>query len=142
MGGWVGGYSPRLTPLPPLCLPPQVDAALLAHPGVAEGVCFAAPDDKYGEVVAAAVVLNEEGRAMPDVVASIKEHCAQRLAAFKVCVVCYHGRWCWGGGARLGPGGVAGGGRACPSRALSPPHPRTHTQTHTPLAGAHTHLCC
>ncbi len=27
----------------------QVDGALLAHPGVAEAVSFAAPDEKYGE---------------------------------------------------------------------------------------------
>eukprot|EP00967_Tisochrysis_lutea_P013984 scaffold15714_cov20-Tisochrysis_lutea.AAC.7 len=34
-----------------------VDAALLSHPAVAEAVSFGAPDQKYGEVVAAAVVL-------------------------------------------------------------------------------------
>ena len=41
-----------------------MDGALLSHPGVAEAVSFAAPDDKYGEVVAAAVVLNDEGKKM------------------------------------------------------------------------------
>ncbi len=30
------------------------------------------------------MVLNEAGKALPDVVAGIKAHCAQRLAAFKV----------------------------------------------------------
>ena len=55
-----------------LCRPPppppvQVDSAILAHPGVAEAVCFAAPDEKYGEVVAAAVVLNEQGKGMADI---------------------------------------------------------------------------
>ena len=34
-----------------------MDGALLSHPGVAEAVSFSAPDEKYGEVVAAAVVL-------------------------------------------------------------------------------------
>lgn len=35
----------------------QVDSVLLSHPFVAEAVSFGAPDEKYGEVVAAAVVL-------------------------------------------------------------------------------------
>lgn len=42
------------------CDPPllsQVDSVLLSHPFVAEAVSFGAPDEKYGEVVAAAVVL-------------------------------------------------------------------------------------
>ena len=34
-----------------------MDAALLSNPAVAEAVSFGAPDEKYGEVVAAAVVL-------------------------------------------------------------------------------------
>ncbi len=51
--------------LPRRC-PPQVDGALLAHPAVAEAVSFAAPDEKYGEVVAAAVVLTEEGKKQGD----------------------------------------------------------------------------
>lgn len=46
--------------------PTQVDGALLAHPAVAEAVSFAAPDEKYGEVVAAAVVLTEEGSKHAD----------------------------------------------------------------------------
>ena len=41
---------------------------MLAHPGVTEAVCFAAPDAHYGEVVAAAVVLNDEGRAVGDAI--------------------------------------------------------------------------
>lgn len=43
-----------------------MDGALLAHPAVAEAVSFAAPDEKYGEVVAAAVVLTEEGKKQGD----------------------------------------------------------------------------
>ena len=85
-------------PVPPRLRALQVDSALLAHPGVAEAVSFAAPDgerdwaaglaarslklwqpgskfaphlprpaDKYGEVVAAAVVLNDQGKATPDI---------------------------------------------------------------------------
>ena len=33
----------------------QVDSALLSHPLVTEAVSFGAPDEKYGESVAAAV---------------------------------------------------------------------------------------
>ncbi|MDA1258959.1 MAG: AMP-binding protein, partial [Chloroflexi bacterium] len=38
--------------------PLEVDALLLDHPSVAEAVCFAVADVKYGEVVQAAVVLS------------------------------------------------------------------------------------
>ncbi|CAE6539101.1 unnamed protein product [Rhizoctonia solani] len=38
--------------------PPEVDAALLSIPGVHEAVAFGVPDQKYGEVVWAAVVLD------------------------------------------------------------------------------------
>ncbi|MEW5317020.1 MAG: hypothetical protein WDW38_008353 [Sanguina aurantia] len=65
--------------------PLEVDSVLLSHPFVAEAVSFGAPDEKYGEVVAAAVVLT--GNAPKDhqqVIASIKAHCLVKLAAFKV----------------------------------------------------------
>jgi len=67
-----------------------VDATLLAHPLIREAVSFAAPDEKYGEDVAAAVVLNVEGqRALKDqdtdkIILSIKDFCKEKLAAFKV----------------------------------------------------------
>ncbi|CAE7212673.1 unnamed protein product [Rhizoctonia solani] len=38
--------------------PPEVDAALLSIPGVHEAVAFGVPDQKYGEIVWAAVVLD------------------------------------------------------------------------------------
>ena len=59
---------------------------LLHHPLVAEAVCFGAPDSKYGEVVTAAVVL-QPGHAgdLAAVKAGILKHCADKLAAFKVC---------------------------------------------------------
>jgi acyl-CoA synthetase (AMP-forming)/AMP-acid ligase II len=59
--------------------PLEVDAALLEHPAVAEAVCFAAPDAKYGEEVHAAVVL--KATTTP---AEIQAHCLKRLADFKV----------------------------------------------------------
>ena len=65
--------------------PIEVDGALLSHPAVAEAVSFGAPDEKYGEVVAAAVVL-AAGAKVEGVEASIREHAAKSLAAFKVRV--------------------------------------------------------
>lgn len=61
--------------------PFEVEEALLAHPSVTEAVAYGAPDDKYGEVVAAVVVTRApvEERALT-------EHCSERLAAFKVPV--------------------------------------------------------
>jgi acyl-CoA synthetase (AMP-forming)/AMP-acid ligase II len=44
-------------------------------------VCFGVADDKYGEVVSAAVTLQGEARSR-----ELIEHCRERLAAFKVPV--------------------------------------------------------
>ena len=67
--------------------PLEVDACLLSHPDVAEAVSFAAPDEKYGEVVAAALVLTEGGKEKlkngEDMVESIKVHCRAKLSSFK-----------------------------------------------------------
>jgi acyl-coenzyme A synthetase/AMP-(fatty) acid ligase len=57
----------------------EVDAVLLEHPAVAEAVCFAAPDPKYGEEVQAAVVLRCEVT-----VEQLQDFCRDRLADFKV----------------------------------------------------------
>jgi len=59
--------------------PLEVDAALLAHPAVAEAATFAAPDPKYGEEVHAAVVLRSEAT-----VEQLQAFCRDRLADFKV----------------------------------------------------------
>ncbi len=59
--------------------PLEVDAALLDHPAVAEAVCFAVPDVKYGEVVQAAVVLSSDADE-----AAIQAFCREHLAEFKV----------------------------------------------------------
>ena len=67
--------------------PIEVDGALLSHPAVAEAVSFGAPDEKYGEVVAAAVVL-VPGAQKEGVEASIREHASKSLAAFKVGLFC------------------------------------------------------
>ena len=59
--------------------PHEVEDALTSHPAVAEAVAYAVPDERYGEQVAAAVVLRGEASA-----AELARHCAGRLAAFKV----------------------------------------------------------
>jgi acyl-CoA synthetase (AMP-forming)/AMP-acid ligase II len=64
--------------------PLEVDGILLKHPAVNEAVCFAAPDEKYGEVVHAAVVLG--GEATPE---EIMAHCRTQMAEFKVPEVIY-----------------------------------------------------
>lgn len=59
--------------------PLEIDAALLAHPAVAEAATFGAPDAKYGEEVHAAVVL-KSGATAED----LQAFCRDRLADFKV----------------------------------------------------------
>jgi acyl-CoA synthetase (AMP-forming)/AMP-acid ligase II len=59
--------------------PREVDEALLTHPAVAEAVCFGVPDTKYGEEVAAVVVLRGDVSET-----DLVKHCRDRLAAFKV----------------------------------------------------------
>ncbi len=59
--------------------PREIDELLLTHTAVAEAVCFGVPDTKYGEEVAAAVVLRSEATE-----ADLIAHCKKRLAAFKV----------------------------------------------------------
>ena len=59
--------------------PYEIEAVLLAHPQVVEAVAFGVDDDKYGQIVAAGVVL--EGDAGVD---ELRRHTAHSLAAFKV----------------------------------------------------------
>jgi oxalate---CoA ligase len=59
--------------------PREIDEVLLAHPAVAEAVCFGVPHPAWGEEVAAAVVLKGEATET-----EIGAHCRERLAEFKV----------------------------------------------------------
>jgi len=59
--------------------PGEVEDALKAHPAVSDAVCFGIDDDKYGQVVGAAVVL--KGEADP---AQLRARCRASLADFKV----------------------------------------------------------
>jgi acyl-CoA synthetase (AMP-forming)/AMP-acid ligase II len=59
--------------------PYEIEGALKAHPDVLDAVAFPIPDDRYGEVVGAAVVVNgQTGETV------LRAWCAERLAAFKV----------------------------------------------------------
>jgi acyl-CoA synthetase (AMP-forming)/AMP-acid ligase II len=53
--------------------PREIDEVLLAHPAVAEAVCFGFPHPTWGEEVAAAVVLREPVTE-PELLAYCKEH--------------------------------------------------------------------
>jgi oxalate---CoA ligase len=59
--------------------PAEVEAVLLEDPAVAETAVFGVPDPKYGEEVAAAVVLRDNCDA-----SKLQEFCRERLADFKV----------------------------------------------------------
>jgi oxalate---CoA ligase len=59
--------------------PQEIEAVLLSHPEVGEAVVFGVDDGKYGQTVAAAVVLT--GSAQPD---ELRAHARKSLAAFKV----------------------------------------------------------
>jgi oxalate---CoA ligase len=60
--------------------PREIDEVLLAHPAVAEAVCFGVPHATWGEEVEAAVVLRE-GAAASD--GELLAYCKERLADFK-----------------------------------------------------------
>ena len=59
--------------------PLEVDAILINHPSVDEAVCYGFPDEKYGEVVHAALVTNSNVSE-----SEIKNFCSKSLANFKV----------------------------------------------------------
>jgi o-succinylbenzoate---CoA ligase len=61
--------------------PAEVEAALESHPAVAEAAVLGVPDDEWGEAVVALVRLRDGAVADP---LALREHCAARLAGFKV----------------------------------------------------------
>jgi acyl-CoA synthetase (AMP-forming)/AMP-acid ligase II len=60
--------------------PTEVEAVLYQHPAIAEACVFAMPDDKWGEVVAAHVVL-KPGAALSG--EQFDAYCGERLGGFK-----------------------------------------------------------
>jgi hypothetical protein len=61
--------------------PLEIDEALLSHPDVEQAIAFPVPDPKFGESVAAAVVLRAGSSAGP---AGLKRFVSTHLARFKV----------------------------------------------------------
>jgi acyl-CoA synthetase (AMP-forming)/AMP-acid ligase II len=59
--------------------PAEIEEVLLSHPAVHDAVCFGIADEKYGELVGAAVTL-DDGTEVKELI----EHCRGQLAAFKV----------------------------------------------------------
>jgi oxalate---CoA ligase len=59
--------------------PAEIEEVLLSHPAVADAVCFGVADDKYGEVVSAAVTMAGDAETQ-----ALIDYCRGRLASFKV----------------------------------------------------------
>jgi acyl-CoA synthetase (AMP-forming)/AMP-acid ligase II len=59
--------------------PIEVEDVLLRHPAVAQAICFAVPDSKYGESVGVGVVLR--ARVQPE---ELLRHCREYLAPHKI----------------------------------------------------------
>jgi acyl-CoA synthetase (AMP-forming)/AMP-acid ligase II len=59
--------------------PYEIEDVLLSHPAVADAVCFGIDDEKYGELVGAAVALDGEADER-----ELTAYCRERLAPFKV----------------------------------------------------------
>jgi fatty-acyl-CoA synthase len=61
--------------------PAEIEDVLHAHPDVVEAAVVGVPDERWGEVCAAFVVLREGGSASGE---DLRDHCRERLARFKV----------------------------------------------------------
>ena len=61
--------------------PAEVEAALLAHPAVADAGVYGRPDPQWGEAVVATVVLHDGSHAEAE---ELRAHVASQLARFKV----------------------------------------------------------
>lgn len=60
--------------------PAEVESAIAEHPAVADCVVFGLPDERWGEIVTAAVALHDGQDVTAD---ALREHVGQRLAGYK-----------------------------------------------------------
>ena len=60
-----------------------MEAALLAHPAVAECAVIGAPDEGRGEIVQAHVVLKAGQPASPELAVALQDHVKATLAPYK-----------------------------------------------------------
>jgi o-succinylbenzoate---CoA ligase len=61
--------------------PAEVEATLLEHPDVADAGVHPRPDDEWGEIVVAKVVVREGAAVAPE---ALREFCSARIARYKV----------------------------------------------------------
>ncbi len=61
----------------------------MSHPQVAEAVAFGCPDEKYGEIVAAAIVPNKPVSDTAAFAKDVQKQAGQKMAAFKVTDATY-----------------------------------------------------
>lgn len=67
---------------------------LMSHPQVAEAVAFGCPDEKYGEIVAAAIVPNKPVSDTAAFAKDVQKQAGQKMAAFKVTAATFpHHAW-------------------------------------------------
>ncbi|RZL87724.1 MAG: long-chain fatty acid--CoA ligase [Variovorax sp.] len=59
----------------------EVENVLLQHPAVAQAAVVGVPDEKYGELLKAVLVLRAGARTDED---ALREHCRERLATYKL----------------------------------------------------------
>ncbi len=64
--------------------PTEVEAVLRAIPGILEVAVIGIPDDKWGEVGQAFLVLDPKSKATPPTQTDLLRHCQQNLAKFKI----------------------------------------------------------
>ncbi|MBW2273994.1 MAG: AMP-binding protein [Deltaproteobacteria bacterium] len=63
--------------------PAEADEVLLAHPRVADAAAFGVPDEEWGEVLAAVVVLEPGARDSAELRDDVLAHCRGRLGAHR-----------------------------------------------------------
>jgi acyl-coenzyme A synthetase/AMP-(fatty) acid ligase len=59
----------------------EIDGILLSHPAVAEAVCFAVPDEMYGQEIHAALVV-KQGQQVKE--KELQEFVGKKAAKFKI----------------------------------------------------------